>query len=173
MKKTEDPLDVLGGIYEKMYEKVVENLEGLEKESTPVIRNLVEQARDKLVSLGDSTAEDAEQVAEWLKRDLEEGVDYLNRTGRDIKEWLGFETTLLEVDFALLMKKIMDPTLVALYDLKQKAQHATYKTGEVTGPGRLVCDHCGEQLLFQRAGRIPPCPKCSATEFHRFTQGEE
>ncbi len=40
-------------------------------------------------------------------------------------------------------------------------------TGEIIGAGTLVCDQCGEKLHFHKAGKIPPCPKCHGTTFHR------
>ena len=44
--------------------------------------------------------------------------------------------------------------------LKLKEQAPEYRTGEITGPGTLLCSECGEQLHFHRPGHIPPCPKC-------------
>ncbi|MBC8554830.1 MAG: hypothetical protein H8D23_34900 [Candidatus Brocadiales bacterium] len=38
---------------------------------------------------------------------------------------------------------------------------------QVTGPGVLECDECGNQLHYYKAGRIPPCAKCHKTNFHR------
>jgi hypothetical protein len=42
-----------------------------------------------------------------------------------------------------------------------------YRTGEITGPGTLVCDNCEERLHFHKAGHIPPCPKCHGVIYHR------
>ena len=48
-----------------------------------------------------------------------------------------------------------------------------YRTGEVTGPGTLVCDSCGESLRFHATGYIPGCPACGHTVYHRKTVSEE
>jgi len=43
----------------------------------------------------------------------------------------------------------------------------TYLTGEITGPGTLVCEQCGEHLTFKTTSVIPKCPKCGGETFHR------
>ena len=55
--------------------------------------------------------------------------------------------------------------------LREQAELAGYHTGEITGPGTLVCDNCGEELHFHKPSRIPPCPKCKGTSFHRKREG--
>ena len=61
--------------------------------------------------------------------------------------------------------------LLASQDVKgfaeQARQASLYRTGEITAPGVLECSECGEELHFEKTGRIPPCPKCSATRFQR------
>ncbi len=167
-KRTPDPLDALGAAYEKMYERVVENLEHAEEKTEPLLHKLIDEARDKAIELRELTEEDAHKVAEWLKRDLADVTHYLSETGRELKDWLGFETTLIETSLLDMLKKTADPTTLELLELKEQAELAsTWHTGEITGPGTLVCDQCGEKLHFYKAGKIPPCPKCHGTVFHR------
>jgi len=62
-----------------------------------------------------------------------------------------------------------DKTTVALLRMKQNAREPyEYKTGEIAGFGTLICDRCGEKLHFHKAARIPPCPGCHETAFHRI-----
>jgi hypothetical protein len=42
-----------------------------------------------------------------------------------------------------------------------------YKTGEITHGGEFVCANCESKIHLKQPGRIPPCPKCSKTEFRR------
>ena len=67
-----------------------------------------------------------------------------------------------------LLEQAADQTKVELMKLKATAESAEYHTGEITGPGVLMCDKCGENLHFHDAGHIPPCPKCHDTHFHRL-----
>jgi uncharacterized protein YjbJ (UPF0337 family) len=42
-----------------------------------------------------------------------------------------------------------------------------YKTGEITHGGEFVCTNCEGIIHLKHPGRIPPCPKCTKTEFRR------
>jgi len=163
-----DPIDVLGEVYEKMYEHVVVNFHHAKDKTVPLFHKLTEEAKDKSVELNELSKDDAEKVSNWLKRDLIAVASYLSKTERELKNWLGFETTLLESETLDLLLKAADKTTVKLLQLKKDTQQiSTYHTGEITGLGTLVCDQCDEKLHFHKAGKIPPCPKCHATVFHR------
>ncbi len=163
-----DPIDILGEAYEKMYERAAVNLHQAKEKSTQIFHQFINQAKEKAVELEELTEEDATKVSEWLKRDMNDFIDYLVEGENELKDWLGFETSLLENVFLDLMLQTADKTTVELLALKEKARQAsTYHTGEVTGPGTLLCDKCGEVLHFHKAGKIPPCPKCHATTYHR------
>ncbi len=163
-----DPIDVLGEAYEKMYERAIENIHTAEEKTGPLLHKLIEEAKDKAIDLKEISEEDAEKIADYLKRDLSDAAHYLSESGRELKDWLGFETALLEADTLYLLQEIADPTTLELQKLKLDAQRASvYRSGEITGPGTLVCDQCGEKLHFHKPGKIPPCPKCHASSFHR------
>lgn len=163
-----DPLDALGEAYEKLYEHVAKNLHDAEKKTEPLFHNLIKEAKEKASKFKELSEEDAEKIASWIKRDMTDLTNYLNHTGNDLKDWLGFETTLVENEFLDLLLKAADQTTAKLLQMKEKVyMDSTYHTGEVVGPGTLECDNCKEHLYFNRAGKIPPCPKCHATNFHR------
>jgi len=42
-----------------------------------------------------------------------------------------------------------------------------YKTGEVTHGGTFICTGCKAEINLKKPGHLPPCPKCSKTEFRR------
>ena len=163
-----DPLDALGEVYEKMFERAVENFHKAEEKSGALFHKMIDEAKEKAVELEEVSREDAEKLSAYIKRDLSDAADHLSETGRELKDWLGFETTLLESSIFDLLLKAADKTTLELLKMKEDAQQASiYHTGEITGPGTLVCDQCGEKLHFRKAGKIPPCPKCHATTFHR------
>ncbi len=164
----QDSVDALSKAYEKMHERAVRNLHQTKEKSAQVLHQLIHQAKDKAVKLEELTEEDAAKVADWLKRDMNDFIDALVEGESELKDWLGFETSLLENVFLDLMLQTADKTTVELLALKENARMAsTWHTGEITGPGTLVCDNCGEVLHFHKAGKIPPCAKCHATSYHR------
>ncbi len=166
--KQHDPLDVLGEIYENMYEDVVDSLHKTKDKSRPLLHKLIEEAQERVVELEDMSVEDGVNLGRWLKRDLDDVVNYLAETDDELKDWLGFEISFLETEMLDLFLQIADKTTVELLALKENARHASdYFTGEITGPGSLICDKCDETIHFHQVGKIPPCPKCYATNFHR------
>jgi len=166
--KYDDPLDALGDAYEKLYEHTAADIHKL-KDSGVGLQHILEQAKDKAVELDELTEEDATKLVQWLQRDLQDAINYLTESGRELKDWLGFETGLLEGELFYMFLDVADKTTVELQQFKNNAEHPEYHTGEITGPGTLTCDECGEKLHFYKAGKIPPCPKCRATVFHRST----
>jgi len=166
-QKYDDPLDALGEAYEKLYEHTAANIHKLKDFSDNGLHQIIEEARDRAVELDELSEVDANKLTQWLKRDLDDALRYLSASGHEIKDWLGFESSLLENELFNMFLETADKTTVELQQFKNNATHPEYHTGEITGPGTLTCNECGEKLHFYRAGKIPPCPKCHATVFHR------
>jgi len=168
-KKRTDPLDALGEVYETMYEHVADGLHKAKDKSGPLIHELVDDAKEKVKKIEAVTEEDAENLATWLKRDLDDAIHYLSETENAFRDWLGFETSLIKNELIQAMLDTADKTTLALLRMKENARERTvYHTGEVVGFGTLICDACGEKLHFHNAARVPPCPKCHETRFHRI-----
>ncbi len=167
LKPPKDPVELMGQAYERLLETAMEDARKLEKKTGPALHELIDKAREKLSELGEFTEEELEKVSEYLKRDLRDAAEFLAETGQEFRDWLGFETRLVGERFAELLAQAADQTLVQLELLREQAELAGYHTGEITGPGVLVCDRCGEELHFHKPGRIPPCPRCGGTSFHR------
>ena len=105
----------------------------------------------------------------WLRRDFDDVVNYISETDYAVKDWLGFETSLIKNEFIKALLDTADKTTLALLRMKENAHEPyDYRTGEIAGFGTLICDECGEKLHFHKAGHIPPCPKCHKTSFHRI-----
>ena len=167
LKPPHDPVEAMGEAYELMLERSAEKLHALGDKAAPKMRHLIDESREKAVELGELSREEADKIASYLWRDLQDAGRYLADTGADFKEWLGFETALLGDRLKDLFRKAADKTTVELIELEAEAESTVYHTGEITGPGTLVCTKCGEKLHFKKPGHIPPCPKCHATEFVR------
>lgn len=166
-----DPIEAMGEAYERLLETALDDLHKAEDKSGPALHRLIDKAREKLLAAEEFSEEELEKVGDYLKRDLIDAAEYLSETGSDFATWLGFDIELIEDRLKEMFSQAADQTTVELLQLKQQAEHAPYHTGQITGPGTLVCDSCGEKLHFHRVSRIPPCPKCKGTSFHRPTAG--
>ena len=171
LKPPKDLVELMGHAYEHLLETAMEEVDKLEHKTGPALHRLIDKAREKLSELGEFSEEELDKVSEYLKRDLRDAAEYIADTGEDIATWLGFDMKLIGDRLLELFSKAADQTTVELNMLREQAELAGYHTGEITGPGTLVCDNCGEELHFHKPSRIPPCPKCKGTSFHRKLEG--
>ena len=153
--------------YNRMMERVKAAFGGESRDTS--LDTALSDAKKKAVSEDELTQEEAEQVGGFLKRDLEDAGQFLSDSRHELADWLHFDLELLEDKLAELLQGVADPTRVDLAMLAEHARHADeYRTGEVTGVGTLECTACGKQMVFRKAGHIPPCPSCHKTSFHRI-----
>jgi hypothetical protein len=157
----------MGEAYERLLEKGLEEAHKVEDKSGLEFHKAIDKAREGLAGIVELSEEGATEITEDLKRDLRDAADYLVETGGDFVTWLGFDIELIEDRLRDMFPQAADQTTVELLKLKEAAESRGYHTGAFTGPGTLVCDACGEKLRFHKVGRIPPCPRCKGTSFHR------
>ena len=166
----EKPTEKLIHAYNTMMERASEALE----QAGNGIHNMqqaFERAKDRAVELDELTREEAEEIADYLKRDFQEAGHYLADTGHELRDWLHLDIALIEQSMLDLISSVADKTRIELMQLEQQARQASeYHTGQITGPGSLECTECGEVLHFKQTGHIPPCPKCQHSVFIRKTR---
>ena len=166
-------IDKLMQAYNRMMERVkihLEELEAAEKDVLPRLQHSIEHVVDKVVELGELGREEAQEIGGYLKRDLQDAGHYLRTTGREIGDWLRFDLDLVEDRLLDLFSKAADKTSLDMLRFEEiLAEESTYQTGEITGPGTLQCDNCGERLAFHATSPIPACPRCNNTSFSRMS----
>jgi polyhydroxyalkanoate synthesis regulator phasin len=162
------PVDRMVAAYEELLKRTQETLEDAREDSVPRFREMLEKTRDHLVELGELSREEANKVAEYLRRDVEDAASYIADTGQDIRDWWRFDLQLIERRMMDMFTQVADQTSLQLAQWAETArQMSLYQAGEVTGPGTLVCDKCGAHTHFVKAGRIPACADCGGTTFKR------
>ncbi len=162
--------------YNRTMERVhlrLEELEEAEKEVLPRLQKSIEHATETAVELQELTRKEAHLIGAYVKRDLQDAGHYLAQTGSDIGDWLRFDVELVENRLLELFRSAADKTSLELLELRETLEEAArYQSGEITGPGTLQCDSCGEQLAFHATSTIPACPRCGATVFSRMADTE-
>ncbi len=168
MRKSPDPIQALGEAYELLLEKTLDELHIDDRRKKNIEDTIHKVSKDipQLKNLDDTLLR---QVQDAVHRDLHSAGQHFSETTQEVKDWLGFELKLVEGSLLDLLPKIADQTTVELLEWKQDQAKRALHTGEVTGPGVLVCDSCGKQLHFHHAGHIPPCAGCNSTVFHRLS----
>ncbi len=168
MKKSPDPIQALGEAYELLLEKTLDELH-IKDTRQKNIEDTIHQATKNTPKLQNLDQSHLKQIQQAVQRDLHSAGQYFSETKQEVKDWLGFELQLVEGGLLSLLPKVANQTTVELLEWNQDQAKRSLHTGEITGPGTLVCDSCGKQLHFHRAGHIPPCPQCNDTVFHRLS----
>jgi hypothetical protein len=167
-KEKDDGTDKLVDAYDRMLRSTHAHMEKAPREESPAFRELLDKTREALVEGGELTREAATKAADYLERDIKEAARYIAETGEDLKKWWRFDRDLVEARLLEMFSRVADQTSLQLHAWEEQARRASrYRTGEISGPGTLVCSVCGAELHTHKTGRIPPCPKCHATEFTR------
>jgi predicted RNA-binding Zn-ribbon protein involved in translation (DUF1610 family)/polyhydroxyalkanoate synthesis regulator phasin len=160
--------------YDDMMVRVKTAIEEAEEHTLPVLQRHIHNARDTAVELGELTREEAEKIAAYLQRDLEDAGRHLAETGHELGDWLRFDIQLIEERLLDVLSRVADHTQLEIRRFEQDLEEGPpYNAGEVTGPGTLVCDSCGETIRFHATGYIPNCPACGHSVYHRKTVRDE
>lgn len=141
----------------------------ISEEARPTLNWLVSRAIEKFDLAEELSREEAEKIANYLKRDIEDVANYLTGPeAKELKDWLKFDINLIEEEVLELFASVADPTKLELLALEERARQASqYHSGEITGIGTLHCSDCGKAMHFHQSGHISPCPACTCTTFQR------
>jgi hypothetical protein len=152
--------------FERLAARAQEIYEAGSERSAEALDKALSEARKKLEAAGELGREEGESLEAWLRRDLQ----LARLRASSLKETIGsgLDPSRLGSAFLGLAATVMNSTSATLKEWAAKADVATtYRTGEITGPGTLTCRSCGSELRMRSSSRIPPCPKCSETEFRK------
>ena len=153
---------------EKAYEASLQSSLQQSTQTDSNFHHLFEIISDDIKMTSQLKADEAVDLKNSIKRDLLDAAHHLTATGKELKDWLGFDISLIKSELWLAFSEAADKTTLALLELKNIAANAEYHTGEIIGLGTLVCDECHAKLHFHKPSRIPPCGKCHGTRFHRL-----
>lgn len=157
------------------YNKLMEHLYEAMDDTLHTAAEAMEIAKEKVSEIGghaqEFTQEELDRLAHYVMRDIEHAAANptpIKKEDDSLAEWLKFDIDLIE-NFALdAFMDVADKTRIELAKLENQAkQYHPYKSGEITGPGTLVCDSCGKQIAFKSPGVIPKCPACGGENFTR------
>ncbi|MCW8855688.1 MAG: zinc ribbon-containing protein [Gammaproteobacteria bacterium] len=154
--------------YNQMMARIKDSIESAEAHAVPTLQKAIDHAKQQAIHLGEITLEDAEEIGNYIKRDINDAAEYLMETSHEFSEWLMLDIDIIEQKVLELFLSVADKTRIELEQLAHPScKISQYHTGEITGPGSLICEACGEMIHFTTTGHIPPCPKCKKTRFKR------
>lgn len=153
--------------YEKMVKSVKSALQEAEEKTLPALNKAVEKAKEAAVEVGKLTKREAENLAEYVKKDLVNAAEQFETATTEFSEELSEEVKDVEAGFFYWMLTLADPAKIQLRDFLIGMQLEDFHAGEVTSAGTLECQSCGKQIHLEKTSHIPPCPECSGTEYKK------
>jgi len=161
-----------GSQQESAYDRMLPNVRVFLHDTTDTLEinlaDAIESAKGQAIHLGELTKDEAELIGSYLRRDLQDAGTFIEQQRGELADWLRFDAKQVERRIWETLSLVVDKTTLGLEQLREQTQlRSEWHTGEITGPGALMCDACGEEIHFHKTGHIPPCPKCHATIYHR------
>jgi len=156
--------------FDHMVENVSHSIHVADEAVSPTIDEMVQNAQKITANLFKLTKKESDRLGKALKRDIESANKTLNQQGKELKDWLSFDLTLVEDKFIELIARVADKTWLEFrsFESDNEARPAdSYHTGEICNAGTLCCKNCVQTIQMSRTSHIPPCPHCHHTEFYR------
>ncbi len=128
-------------------------------------------AKQKVVKFQELSEYEAEKIASYVQRDLQDALSFMQVTNRRFQDWLALDWQLIESKLFEMCCEIADNSALEWRQLRQQyplGMMSQYRAGEIVGIGSLCCKTCGQVMKFIKISRIPPCPKCYQSEFQRL-----
>ncbi|MFK5985572.1 MAG: zinc ribbon-containing protein [Pseudomonadota bacterium] len=164
----ESNMDKLVHGYDTMMEQLSAWVEKTDETAGPLLTNGIQDAEKFMHDLGKWSKDEIDLLSRYIKRDIHDVAVNLEKQNKSLAEWLQFDVQLIESKLLEVFSTMTDKTRLELNKLSHLAEREhIWHTGEVTSVGTITCKQCKTQLHYQKAGRIPPCPKCHKTEFVR------
>lgn len=153
----------LTDLYERMSRAFRENLERAGTLTEEGFERALRETREWANRFRDTYADDVTRVAEFIRRDWHAAIRFTQEQYRR-----NFDLDRLQAGALGVLSRLAKQAGEQLDAFASKINdRLTYKTGEIAGAGTLQCTQCEQTLTFDKATRIPPCPRCRSTQFRR------
>lgn len=132
------------------------------------LQKTLNQAKGELVRLDEVSRDEAQEVCDYIKRDINESAEYMMESSEDFCDWLMLDIEVVEHKVVDLFISAADKTRFEIEQLNGSRQSASYyRMGEITGFGTLQCTSCNELISFTTTTVIKACEHCGNTRFIR------
>ncbi len=151
-----DQYDQLAARFKELFEA------GAEK-SSEFAQTAMEKARQQLTAAGTFSEEQGKNLKAFLERDFAQ-------VATSMREGAAEKLNPQRVGAGALasLSTLLNMAGSALSSAAERTQKViSCRSGEITSAGTLSCQACGHEMHFKKTGRVPPCPKCHATEFRK------
>ncbi len=149
--------------YDQLAASFVDLFESGAEKSSAFAQTALEKARKQLTSAGTFSEEQGLKLKKFMERDFAHMASEMRDEARD-----KLDPSRLGAGALSSISKLLRGAGSILSDVANRADRNLHcRSGEITSAGTLICSACGHEIHKKKTGRVPPCPKCHATEFKK------
>ncbi len=149
--------------YDKLAARFRELFESGAEKSAEFAAVAMEKARQQLTAAGAFSEEQGKNLKTFMERDFAQMAQTMREEARE-----KLNPSRVSAGAMSSLSSLLNLAGSALSSVAEKTQQAiSCRSGEITSAGTLTCVACEHELHFKKTGRVPPCPKCHATEFRK------
>jgi len=153
--------------YNQMMASIRSAFENAE-DSDMSLSKAIAMARDEITHISDVTQDEAEEISNFIKRDINDAAEYMMESSSEFSDWLMLDIEVIERKLIDLFLSVADKTRVELEQFGVQSRGLSlYYAGEITGPGTLQCAECGHRVSFATTSQIKNCAQCGHNTFRR------
>lgn len=154
--------------YDHMVDHVSDAIHDAEEALAPTVDEMIHNAQRLARDLYALSQEEAESLADTLRRDMHKADQVLNRQSKELKDWWSFDLALVEDKFTEMIARAADKTWLDLRAFESEDHQASvYSRGEVSTAGTFSCSRCDHRFKLTATGQIEACVECGNDEFYR------
>ncbi len=149
--------------YDELAARFRELFESGAEKSAEFAATAMEKARQQLTAAGAFSEEQGRNLKAFLERDFAQMAQSMREEARE-----KLNPSRVSAGALASLSSLLNMAGSALSSVAEKTEQAiACRSGEITSAGTLTCVACEHELHFKKTGRVPPCPKCHATEFRK------
>ena len=172
IQMSHQPSNRLIEAYNQMMTSIRSAFEGSDDEDMSLSKAM-SMAKDEITHIADITQDEAEEISNFIKRDINDAAEYMMETSSEFSDWLMLDIEVIERKLIDLFLSVADKTRIELEQLGvQNRELSLYYSGEITGPGTLQCNSCGHKVAFTTTSQIENCSECGHNTFKRAEMKE-
>ena len=154
--------------YDHMVDSVSSAIHDAEEALAPTVDEMIHNAQRLARDIYALSQEEAEGLADTLRRDMQKADKVLNEQSKELKDWWSFDMLLIEDKFTEMIARAADKTWLDLRAFESEDHQASvYHSGEVCTAGTFSCSRCDQTFKLTSTGQIEACRNCGNEEFYR------
>ena len=114
------------------------NIFNLADQNAMTLQKILDRAKHQVVHTGKASAEEAHEIGEYIKRDVNDAAEYMMESSAEFHNWLMLDIELIEHRIIELFLSAADHTRIEVEQFKQKPAFSKpapiHKKGEITDP---------------------------------------